>query len=179
MLPAAPRPRLLARLAAIEAELGLAGDAVLRLAALAVEMPEDADRLRDRLRLSNEEHARLVTRGACARPTSVRARRRRVARACLYADGAAAYRERVLMAWARSRRAPAEPRPGATDSRCPSAGSRRAFPSAAPTSWRSALPAGPRVGELLRALEAWWVAGDFAADELALRAELQRHGGAS
>jgi hypothetical protein len=36
------------------------------------------------------------------------------------------------------------------------------------------IPAGPRVGELLRALEAWWVAGDFTADATALRAELQR-----
>ena len=36
------------------------------------------------------------------------------------------------------------------------------------------VPAGPRVGELLRALEDWWIAGDFAADETALRAELQR-----
>ncbi len=64
VLPAAPRPALLARLAAIEAALGLAGDAVLRLAALAVELPDDADRLRDRLRLSNEEHAQARTRGA-------------------------------------------------------------------------------------------------------------------
>jgi poly(A) polymerase len=36
------------------------------------------------------------------------------------------------------------------------------------------VSAGPRVGELLRALEAWWVAGDFAADAAALRAQLQR-----
>jgi poly(A) polymerase len=33
---------------------------------------------------------------------------------------------------------------------------------------------GPRVGELLRAVEDGWVAGDFAADDPALRAELQR-----
>jgi poly(A) polymerase len=59
VLPAAPRPGLLARLAAIEARLGLGADAILRLAALAVELPEDADRLRERLRLANEEHARL------------------------------------------------------------------------------------------------------------------------
>jgi hypothetical protein len=26
----------------------------------------------------------------------------------------------------------------------------------------------------LRAVEAWWIAGDFAADEQALRVELQR-----
>src|SRR5215475_2419138 len=60
VLPAAPRPGLLARLAAIEAHLGLTADPIMRLAALAVELPEDADRLRERLRLANEEHARLL-----------------------------------------------------------------------------------------------------------------------
>ena len=78
VLPAAPRPTLLDRLAALEAALGLAPDPILRLAALAVEVPEDADRLRDRLRLSNEEHARLArTAVAHARPWSERARTRR------------------------------------------------------------------------------------------------------
>jgi poly(A) polymerase len=35
------------------------------------------------------------------------------------------------------------------------------------------VPAGPRVGELLRTLEDWWIAGDFAADEASLRARLK------
>ncbi|MGV6873325.1 CCA tRNA nucleotidyltransferase [Pseudochelatococcus sp. B33] len=39
-------------------------DALTRLAALAVSTPEDADRLRERLRLSNDEHARLRATGA-------------------------------------------------------------------------------------------------------------------
>jgi hypothetical protein len=34
------------------------------------------------------------------------------------------------------------------------------------------VPAGPRVGELLRALEAWWIGGEFQADESALRSKL-------
>jgi tRNA nucleotidyltransferase/poly(A) polymerase len=60
VLGAAPRPTLLARLAAIETVLRFAPDPVLRLAALAVEVPEDAERLRDRLRLSNDEAAKLA-----------------------------------------------------------------------------------------------------------------------
>jgi poly(A) polymerase len=36
------------------------------------------------------------------------------------------------------------------------------------------VPPGPRVGELLRALEGWWIAGGFAADEAALRTRLQQ-----
>ena len=39
------------------------------------------------------------------------------------------------------------------------------------------IPAGPRVGILLRAVEAWWIAGDFAADETALRAKLRELAG--
>ena len=46
------------------------------------------------------------------------------ARAYLYADGEAGYRERMLLAWARSGDASAS-RPGASALRCPSAGSRR------------------------------------------------------
>jgi poly(A) polymerase len=49
----------LSRLIAIEAERRAGGDAVLRLAALAVAIPEDADRLRERLRLAKVEADRL------------------------------------------------------------------------------------------------------------------------
>jgi len=172
VLPAAPRPRLLGRLAAIEAELGLAGDAILRLAALAVELPEDADRLRERLRLSNEEHARL-SRAALRTPAVDPATDERAAKACLYADGAAAYRERVLVAWVRSGDAPASrawrERLALTERWQP-----QRFPLGGADVMAFGIPAGPRVGELLGALEAWWVAGDFAADERALHAELQR-----
>ncbi len=41
------------------------------------------------------------------------------------------------------------------------------------------VPAGPRIGEILRSLEAWWIAGDFAADETALRAQLEHLAGQS
>jgi poly(A) polymerase len=172
VLPAAPRPMLLARFAAIEAELGLAADAVLRLAALAVELPEDADRLRERLRLSNEEHARLSR--AALRGLDIGGRsEERMAKACLYADGEAAYRERVLVAWVRSGDAPTS---HAWRERLALAERWRPprFPLGGADVIALGVLAGPRVGELLRALEAWWIAGDFAVDETALRAELQR-----
>jgi poly(A) polymerase len=172
VLPAAPRPGLLARLASLEAGLGLAGDAVLRLAALAVELPEDADRLRERLRLSNEEHARL-SRAALCTPDIGPASPEDAAKAYLYANGAAAYRERVLTVWARTGDAPADPawrdRYCLTERWQPPR-----FPLGGADVVALGLPPGPRVGELLRALEAWWIAGDFAADETALRAQLQR-----
>ena len=52
-------PRRLSRLIAIEAARGHDGDAVVRLAALGAAIPEDAERLRDRLRLANAESDRM------------------------------------------------------------------------------------------------------------------------
>ena len=61
LLGGVPRSARLARLAAIEAQREEPPDALLRLAGLAVDIREDAERLRERLRLSNAEHARLDT----------------------------------------------------------------------------------------------------------------------
>jgi poly(A) polymerase len=170
VLPAAPRPTILDSFAALETALGLVPDAILRLAALAVEVPEDADRLRDRLRLSNDEHARLA-RAASHTPELGRNVPEPVAKACLYAEGEAGYRERVLIAWARS----ADP-PGSEGWRnrlaLPERWQVPRFPLGGADVMALGLPAGPRVGEVLRALEAWWIAGDFAAEEVTLRAKL-------
>jgi poly(A) polymerase len=54
-------PARLRRLIALEASRGEPPEPLLRLAALAVWIEEDADRLRERLRLSNGEHDRLAT----------------------------------------------------------------------------------------------------------------------
>jgi poly(A) polymerase len=171
VLPAAPRPSVLDRLAALEADLGLTPDAMLRLAALAVEVPEDADRLRDRLRLSNEEHARLV-RGAMRTPHPGPDAPEHGAKACLHAEGEEGYRQRVLIAWARSGDAPTSP--GWRDRfTLPERWQPARFPLGGADVMALGIPAGPRVGELLRALEAWWIAGNFAYDEAALRAKLQ------
>lgn len=53
-------PSRLQRLAERETAMGKPPDAVLRLVAFSVLMVEDAERLRDRLRLSNDEFARLA-----------------------------------------------------------------------------------------------------------------------
>jgi len=52
-------PSRLERLVEVAAAAGRAPDAILRLAALAVVVGEDAERLRERLRLSNAEYERL------------------------------------------------------------------------------------------------------------------------
>jgi poly(A) polymerase len=171
VLGLAPRPTLLQRVAALEAALAREPDATLRLAALAVEVPEDADRLAERLRLSNDERVRLeriATRTPDLGPTASEA----VARAYLYAEGAAAYADRLLIAWARSGDAP-----GSQPWRARLALPERWQPSKLPLGGADVMalgvPAGPRVGELLRAVEAWWIAGDFAAGEAGLRDRLR------
>ncbi len=171
VLGTAPRPTLLARLVAIEAALGVEADAVRRLAALAVEVPDDGERLRDRLRLSNAEGAALVRAGVHTPdigPTaSIRA-----AKAYLYAQGEAAYRQHVLLGWARSGDAP-----GSEDWRhrvaLPDVWQVPRFPIGGADVTALGVSAGPRVGDLLRTLEDWWIAGDFSADEGGLRAKLR------
>lgn len=54
-------PARMRRLIALEAARGEPPEPLLRVAALAVWIEEDADRLRERLRLSNSEHDRLAT----------------------------------------------------------------------------------------------------------------------
>jgi len=175
VLPAAPRPTLLDRLAAIEAGLGVGADPILRLAALVVEVAEDADRLRDRLRLSNEEHARLGGAGVRA-PEFGPVEPERAAKAHLYAVGEDAYRDRILVSWARSGATPDDPSWRSRHA-LPERWQPPRFPLKGADVMALGIPAGPRMGKLLRDVEAWWVGGDFAADEAALRAKLRELAG--
>src|SRR5262249_60827671 len=85
----------------LEIALGLASDPVRRLAALAVQVVEDAERLWQRLRLSNAEHERLLAMGDGwwrIDPASGTTN----GRALIYALGRERFTDRVLLAWARS-----------------------------------------------------------------------------
>jgi poly(A) polymerase len=170
VLGQAPRPLLLERAAELEAGLGLPADPLLRLAALAVETQEDADALRARLRLSTRQYACLA-RVETGKAKFAAGMAEGKAKAVLYREGREASRWLLLFAWARSAD-PAEHR-----------GWRELWALA--ERWRPPLlavrgedvmalgvPAGPRVGALLRALEAWWIAGEFAADRASLLAKL-------
>jgi poly(A) polymerase len=170
VLGLAPRPSLLSRLAALEAHLAREPDAILRLAALAVEVPEDAEHLQGRLRLSNEATARVVQLAVYARAFGAHPSARGD-RALLYAHGAAAYRDAVMLAWTRSGSAAAD---DAWRRRLalPDHWQAPRFPVGGGDVMALGVPAGPRVGELLRMLEDWWIGGDFAADEAALRTKL-------
>jgi poly(A) polymerase len=168
VLGAAPRPALLARLAAVETANGLAPDAVLRLAILALAVIDDVDRLRDRLRLSNDE-AEVLALGAAAVPDLSG---EPAAKACLYAEGVETFRRHVLLAWAASGAAP-DSEAWRQRLTLPDRWTAPQLPIGGDEALALGVPAGPRIGDLLRQLERWWIAGDFAANETQLRDKLK------
>jgi tRNA nucleotidyltransferase/poly(A) polymerase len=155
-----------ARMTAIETACAFEPDPVRRLGALAVLVREDGDRLRQRLRLTNAEHARL---------TSMAEGWWRVApdigeegaRALLYRLRPLRFLDRVLLAWARSRADAADPtwRGLAT---LPSRWSAPAFPLRAAHLMSRGVPRGPRLGAALRAAEEAWIAAGFPTEPGAL-----------
>ena len=88
-------------MAEIEAALGLDADPIRRLAALNVFVVEDAERLWQRLRLSNAEHERLASMGEVWWRRIVPAGDG-LARPWLYRLGPQHFIDRVLLAWARA-----------------------------------------------------------------------------
>ncbi|MBI5113456.1 MAG: CCA tRNA nucleotidyltransferase [Rhodovulum sp.] len=158
-----------AAMAAREAALGLPPDPVRRLAALAVLVEEDAERLRERLRLSNAEHRRLAAMAAGwwrLGPATTEPE----ARALLYRLGPVSFTDRVLLAWSR-----------ATPDAAAAANAWRTL-TTLPQRWavpRSPLRAdafmtrglaGPAVGAAMRDAEAAWIAADFPSDRAVLDA---------
>ena len=85
----------------VETAAGVDGDPVRRLGALAVSVVEDAERLWQRLRLTNSEHARL---GSIAQwwPRVAPTQDAAAARELIYRLGPDRYVDLVLVAWARS-----------------------------------------------------------------------------
>jgi tRNA nucleotidyltransferase/poly(A) polymerase len=158
-----------ARLAALEAGLGLPPSAVLRLWALAVRVEEDAARLGRRLRLSRAEEALLALLAREAPPLA-RALGRSAGRRALYRAGED-YPLVALAAWAAARRDPREA----------ALGDLLALPDTAPVPpfpLRGAdlvalgLAPGPEVGRALAEAERRWIASDFSLGREALLAAL-------
>jgi poly(A) polymerase len=148
-----------------EAASGIEPDAVRRLGALAVAVIEDAQRLAERLRLSNAEAARLAAleRWWRVAPTSGA----QPAHALLYRLGPQSFIDQVLVAWSRS---------GATASdgawreltQLPSRWKAPVFPLKAADFTRRHIAAGPALGAVLRAAEEAWISADFPADPAAI-----------
>jgi poly(A) polymerase len=146
----------------IEAVLGLAPDPVRRLGALALFTVEDADRLRERLRLANAEHERLAAMADGWWRISA-ANAEQDGHANLYRLGRERFIDRVLLAWTRSPAGVAD-----TDwhdlARLPERWAAPEFPLRAADFVRRGLAKGPALGSALRAAEQVWIAADFPTD---------------
>jgi poly(A) polymerase len=161
----------LARLAGLVEIEGASPDAVLRLAAL---LPDDRDGLLAaiaRLRLANATRDRLLA--ACSDEIIVSAPEMtaQAARAAIYRLSGATFADRVKLAWARAPSHASEAWAGLltlAESWTPPP-----FPITGADIKALGVSEGPKVGELRRALEAWWIAQDFAPDRIAALAELR------
>ena len=171
VLPAAPRPGLLARMIAIEAVGGVQPDPMLRLAALAVETAEDASRIGRALKVSRAERGVL---DLAAREAAhiLAAPRGQAARALLYAEGPDDYRRLIALSWCRALDAPADDAAWRMALALPARWTAPKLPVDGADVMARGVPAGPAVGVALRELEAWWIAADFAPDRAALLARL-------
>jgi poly(A) polymerase len=155
-----------AHMTAIEAALGLEPDPMRRLGALATGIAEDAERLWKRLRLSNDEHARLaaMAEGWWRISSDMD---QGDARALLYRLGPANFRNRLLIAWARSGAATSDAawRELAT---LPQRWKAPSFPLRAADLIARGVAKGPRLGRALAAAEELWVKEGFPSDRAVL-----------
>src|SRR5262245_23271495 len=156
-----------ADMVAAEAVVGAAPDPVRRLAALAVTVVEDAERLWQRLRLSNTEHDRLASMADQWR-SIMPANGDQAARALLYRLGPHRFRDRVLLAWARSPAQAGDPAWQGLAS-LPDRWMAPVFPLKAADFMAHGVAKGPALGEALRSAEEEWVAADFPVDAAALQ----------
>ena len=151
----------------IEQALGLAPDPIRRLGALAVAVTEDARRVASRLRLSNAETKTLDSMGhrwwRLAGMDEARARRR------LYRLGEERYRDRLILAWARSGERSDDPswRELAT---LPARWAAPKFPLKAADFLARGIAEGPELGRALALAEDAWLAAEFPLERPSLDA---------
>jgi poly(A) polymerase len=167
VLGGVPRLASFANLAKLEHELSLAPDPVRRLGALAVTTSEDAERLRERLRLANAEYDRLASMADRWWQISA-ATGMDDARVLIYRFGPDKFLDRALLAWSRSWTE------GVADDRwhdlvlLPGRWSAPVFPLKAADFIARGVAKGPALGAALRAAEEAWIAEDFPMDANAI-----------
>jgi len=158
ILGSAPRLGRFAHLIAIETALSRAPNAVLRLAALAVFVAEDAPRLAARFKLSNAEQAVLALGADEALDTALP--EEGSAKRLLYRLGADKFPWQVLLTWA-ARGAAADDPGWQRALTLPERWQAPSFPLRGPDLAPFDLE-GPALGERLRALEQQWIESGFA-----------------
>jgi poly(A) polymerase len=157
-----------ARMEAIEAASGLAPDACRRLGALAVLVVEDAERLTERLRLSNAETERLASMAQAWWQLSAAAGEHAL-RALLYRLGEQRFGDRLALAWARAQASATDPAWHRALT-LPQRWKPPTFPLKAADLIARGVAKGPALGDALAAAEAAWVAADFPREAAALAA---------
>ncbi len=151
-------------LCTLEADLMLPVDAMTRVAAALTDQ-EAARALARRLKLSNEERDRLVAAlGDDVKITSYMSLREM--RRAIYKLGNEAFRDRVMLAWAASGGDKAQ------QWRALVAHGQMWKPPRLPLTgdeiMAAGVPAGPKVGLVMREVEDWWVDADFPDDKLSV-----------
>jgi len=143
-----------------DAENHFAADAGLRLAALLPDA-QTARRVAERLKLSNANAARLedlAGAGAIAPAPAPEIHR------TLYRLGAARFEDRVRLSWAAAR-PPANVLAWRMLLTMAKSWERPKFPLSGRDVMAAGVPEGPAVGEVLEAVEAWWMEQDFPGDQ--------------
>jgi tRNA nucleotidyltransferase/poly(A) polymerase len=166
LLASVPNAVQFSAMASVETAMGLPAEAMRRLAALAVETDEDAERLAERLRLSNVERTRLISMAQVwwrrIRPAGDKA-----AQPWLYRLGAELFVDRALLAWARWGASP-DDREWHDLAGLPQRWTPPPFPIKAADLMARGVAKGPALGTALAAAEEAWVAAGFPTDPASL-----------
>jgi poly(A) polymerase len=163
-LPELANHQRLDALMALETDLMLPIDAMTRVAA-ALPDAESAKAMARRLKLSNEERDRLVAAlGGDVKITSYMSLREM--RRAIYKLGNNAFRDRVMLAWASAGGGKAQAW------RALVAHAQMWTPPKLPLTgdevMAAGVPAGPKVGLVMREVEDWWIDADFPDDKLSI-----------
>ena len=153
------------RAIAIEAVRGAKPDALVRLAALATSIPEDAERLRKRLRLSNAECRRIacVVQALAALHKLQRPPPPEQLRVLLFSAGRQGARDALFLSEADSGASPDDPSFSGAD-RFLAEMPTPELPISGGDLIARGVAEGPRIGDVLRAFRQLWLEAGFPAD---------------
>jgi poly(A) polymerase len=155
-------------MAKVEAAIGVEPNAVRRLGALAVAIPEDAERLWQKLRLANNEHERLASMGeSWGRISPLYGEK--AAKALLYRLRPQNFTDRVLLGWARST-ATAHDSEWRALATLPQSWTAPVFPLKAADFMKRGVAQGPALGAAIAAAEQAWIMAGFPDGQAALDA---------
>jgi poly(A) polymerase len=155
-----------ANMVKVEAGAGVAPDSARRLGALAVLVEEDAERLWQRLRLTNSEHETLASMADGWRRLSP-SLGESVIRELAYRLRAERFTDRALLAWARSAATEHDPA-WLSLATLPKRKPLPVFPLKSSAFTARGIAKGPTLGAALKAAEQAWIAAGFPADKAAL-----------